>query len=229
MQSCRINITKGYCHTIWLTVDINSQYLSLIVGHVYFFLRFTAFLHIFQEISFSLSTLVGLILSRMHSIFEEFFIVLTGFPFLFPHHLTIFIQLVRIIILRITCKEFTSFTFSLFHNFRSQLAGQLSCLTQNHIPDIIGNHTPAFLTFFHLDNIHHSQILYILAKRSNQTRITYTRPYICHFIKQLNKQFILSHKRQITFCLIFIDRLQIGFQIGHQATHHTTWKSRTDQ
>ena len=193
------------------------------------FLGFTAFLHIFQEVSFCLSTLIGFILSRMHGIFKELFIILSGFPFLFPHHLTVFFQLIRIVVLWVACEELTAFTFSFFHNFRSQFARQLSGFSQNHVPDIVGNHSPAFLAFFQLNDIHHGQVLHILAERSYQTRIPHTRPYVCYLIKQFNQQFILSHERQIAFCLILVDRFQVSIQIGHQATHHTTRKSRSNQ
>ena len=194
-----------------------------------FFLGSTALLYIFQEVSLRLSTLVSLILCRMHGIFEEFFVVLSGFPFLLPHHLTILFQLVRIVVLRIAGKELAAFAFCLFHDFRSQFARQLTGLAQNHIPDIIGNHSPAFLTLFHLDDIHHSQVLHILAEGSNQAGITNPRPYVSHLIEQLDQQFILCHERQVTFSLVFIDRFQIRFQIGHQTTHHTARKSRSDQ
>ena len=165
----------------------------------------------------------------MHGIFEEFFIIFSQIPFILFHHLAILVERIRIIILWISGEELTAFTFRFLHEFRSQRTRQFTCLAQQHIPDIISDHTPTFLAFFHGNHIHHRQILNVLAERSYQRRITYTRPYISYFVKQLDKQLILRHKRQVTFCLIFIDGFQIGLQVGHKATHHTTRKSRTDQ
>ena len=165
----------------------------------------------------------------MHGIFEEFFIVLSGFPFILLHQLAILVEIIRIVVLRISFEEFASFAFRLFNDFRSKLTRQASGFTQNHIPNIIGNHTPTVFTFLHCHHIHHGKVLHILAERSHQWWITYTRPYISHFIKQFDKKLILRHKRQVVFRLVFIDRFQVGFQVCHQATHHTTGQSGSNQ
>ena len=165
----------------------------------------------------------------MHSIFEEFFVVLSHFPFVLFHQFAIFVEGIGIVILRITFKELTAFTFCLFNDFGSKFARQTSGFTQNHIPDIIGNHSPTFFSFFHCHHVHHGEVLHVLAERSHQWRITDTRPYVSYFIKELDEQLVLRHKRQIVFCLIFIDRFQIGFEIGHQTTHHTAGKSGSNQ
>ena len=165
----------------------------------------------------------------MHGIFEELFVILAYVPFILLHQLTVFVETVRIVILRIPFKEFTAFTLRLFNNFRSEFTRQTSGFTQNHIPNIVGNHSPALFAFLHRHHVHHGQILHILTEWCNQRRITDTRPYVSHFIKQLNKKLILCHKRQITFCLVFIDRFKIGFKVSHQTPHHTARQSGSNQ
>ena len=227
--SRKINVTIGHRYAISLSVHLHRESFRFGIIQRRFIPFCTAFFNISQEIFFRLTAFICLILCRMHGIFKEFLFVLAKFPFILFHHLAVLVQRVRIVVLRISGEEFTSFTFSLFYQFGSQRTRQLTCLAQQHIPDVIGNHPPTFLTFLHSDDIHHGKVLNILAERGHQRWITHTGPNVCHFVEQLDKQLVLRHKRQITFCLILIDRFQIGLQVSHQATHHTTRKSRTYQ
>ena len=62
-----------------------------------------------------------------------------------------------------------------------------------------------YAAFYYMKACYHSEVLHVLAERSHQWRITDTRPYVSYFIKELDEQLVLRHKRQIVFCLIFID------------------------
>ena len=165
----------------------------------------------------------------MHGILKEFLIILSEFPLVFFHQLAVLIKRIGIIVLRVAVEEFTSLTFRLFHDFGRKLTRQFTGFAQQHIPNIVGYHAPTFLAFLHSHHVHHGQVLYILAERGYQRRVTYTRPYVSHFVEEFNQQFVLLHKRQVTFSLILVDRFQIGLQVRHQAAHHAARKSRTNQ
>ena len=168
-------------------------------------------------------------MSRVHGVFEELFVVLAQFPLVLLHQLAVLVQSIGIVVLRIAGEELVSFAFGLLYDFGSQLTRQLTCLAQQHIPNVIGNHTPAFLAFLHSNDVHHGKVLDVLAERSHQRGITHARPNICHFVEQLDEQFILLHEGQVAFCLVFVDGLQIGFQVCHQTAHHATRQSGTNQ
>ena len=103
----------------------------------------------------------------MHGVFEELFLVLADFPLLLVHQLAILIQRVRIIVLRIALEELAAFGLRLLDDLGSQRARKTSGLSEDHIPDIVGDHAPAGLPFLHLHHIHERQVLHILAERSH--------------------------------------------------------------
>ena len=151
----------------------------------------------------------------MHGVLEEFLVIFAHFPLIFFHQLAVLVERIRIVVLRISFEEFATFALGLFDDFGSKFARQTSGFPQNHIPNIIGNHSPTVFAFLHSHHIHHGKVLHILAERSHQRRITDTRPYIGNFVEQLNQKLVLRHKRQIMLCLIFVDRFQIRFEVCH--------------
>ena len=213
--SRQVDVTVSHRHAISLSVHLYGERLGFGIVQGRFVTFGAALLHISQEVFFCLAALVGLVLCRVHGIFKEFLIVFPKFPFVLFHQLAILVKGIGIVVLRVAVEEFTSFTFSFFHNFRCKLTRQFTGLAQQHIPNIIGNHTPTFFALLHGHYVHHGKVLHILAERSHQRWIAHTRPYVGHFIEEFDEQFILLHKRQVTFCLVLIDRFQIGFQVRH--------------
>jgi hypothetical protein len=59
------------------------------------------------------------------------------FPSIIIHLLTVLVQLIRIVHLRIFISEFVAFTFRQFDYFRSQRTRQFSTFSQNHIPCMV--------------------------------------------------------------------------------------------
>ena len=165
----------------------------------------------------------------MHGVFKELFIIFAKFPLVFLHQLAVLVECIGIVVLRIAVEELTSFAFRLFNEFGSEFARQLACLTQQHVPNIVGYHAPTFFSFLHGHDVHHGKVLDVLTERSHQRWITHARPYVCHFVEEFDKQFVLLHKRQVAFGLVLVDRFQIGFQVRHQTSHHAARKSRTNQ
>ena len=76
----------------------------------------------------------------MHSILEEFLIVLTEIPTVLLHLLTIYVEVIRIVLLWVGCHELTTFCLSHLNEDRINRTCKLTRLTENHIPDIVGNH-----------------------------------------------------------------------------------------
>ena len=142
------------------------------------------------------TTLEWAILLWVHSQLEELLIVRTSFPSVFFHLLAEVIQIIGIECLHITCKELQPLLLSQFLDFRCHLAWQLTALAENHAPNaLVSKQTVARLALGLCHNIHQSDILDILTERGHQWRITYLRPYIFHFVKQLHYHFVNSHFR----------------------------------
>ena len=98
----------------------------------------------------------------MHAVLEQLFQIFAQFPSLFLHLLLVVFQVIGIVALRIVGLELASFSLCHVLQFLSYGAGQLSALAKNHVPDVVGNHAPAFLALFHLNDVHQRQVLHIL-------------------------------------------------------------------
>ena len=150
-------------------------------------------------------------------------------PAFFGHHLAVFVQFVRIVGLRVGVGELPSLRFGQCLQFRCHFARQASGLAQNHVPDVVGNHAPAFFAFLHLDDVHQGQVFHILAERSHEAGVSHLGPDVGHFVEQLDEQFVLRQFGLPVFGLPFVERLQVGLQVGHERTHHAARQSRGDK
>ena len=165
----------------------------------------------------------------MHSVLEEFLVVFANFPVFLVHELAIFVKRVRIVLLRVALEELASLFLCLLNDLRRERSRQASGFAKDHIPDIVGDHAPTLFALFHLHHVHQGEILDILAEGGYQWRITDTWPNVSDLVEQFDQQLILSHQRLVVLDVALVDAFQVLFQVGHQASHHTTRQSRSDQ
>jgi len=157
----------------------------------------------------------------MHCQFEEFFIIGSQRPPVLFHLLTVCVECIRIVILRITFIELLPFFPGQFNQFRRQRAGKGSGTSQQHIPGVGINHCKSLLAVNQRDDIHKSHILHILAEGCDQRRITHHRPYMPHLPEEFYHQFILGHLRLVPGFQGGIDSLVYSLQVCHHAPHHS--------
>ena len=140
----------------------------------------------------------------MHSVFEEFLLILANFPAILSHLSAEFIQTVRIILLRVSGSEFPALTCCQCLNLLVHFPRKLAGLTQNHIPDGIREHLPAIFTLFHKDNVHKGKILHILRERSHKWRISHLRPDISDLVEKFHQELVRSQRLLSIFHFPFV-------------------------
>ncbi len=182
-----------------------------------------------KELDLRLSRTVCLILRRVHGVFKQLLVVFSYLPMLFVHHLTVLVERVGIVVLRVAGEELASFGFRFLDNLGSKLSGQSASLSEDHVPYIVGNHAPTLLALLHLHHVHQREVLHILAERCYKWRITDARPYIRHLVEQLYQQLVLRHQRLVVLYIALVYCLEVLVEVCHKATHHTARKSRTYQ
>ena len=231
-------VAESDCDTVSLAVDIDCHDLRFLrhleldrLGSGFIRVRFLcpAFSDVSLEFHFRFTGTISLILCWVHSVLEELLVVFTNFPVFLVHELAIFVERVRIVLLRITLEELASLFLSLLDNLRRERSRQASGFAEDHIPNIVGDHAPTLFALFHLHHVHQGEILDILAEGGYQWRITNTWPNVSDLVEQFDQQLILSHQRLVVLDVALVDAFQVLFQVGHQASHHTTRQSRSDQ
>ena len=116
--------------------------------------RILSMLQLFLKTLFGNPGLIITVLAIVHGQFEKLLVILSIFPAIFIHFLSIFIQSIRIIQLRVGINKFISFRFRQLYNLRSELTRKTSTFTQNHIPSVVIYHCPAIFSFYLLHKIH---------------------------------------------------------------------------
>ena len=121
---------------------------------------------------------------EMRTLVDKFLVVLSAVPSFFLHDLTELVKLIRECILRVSCIEFKSLLLCQLNDLRSKLSRKFTHLSEDHVPCILIDCSPARLSFEKSHEIHQSRILHILAERGHKRRISQTRPYIFDLLEQ---------------------------------------------
>ena len=124
----------------------------------------------------------------MHCEFEEFLLILSLVPAFVFHHLAEFRKFVRIHVLRIAGIEFHSLLFRKVNDFRREFSRELAHPAQNHVPCVLVNGSPSWLSIENIEEVHEGGVLYVLAERCHQRRIAESWPYILDFIEKLHHE-----------------------------------------
>ena len=77
--------------------------------------------------------------------------------------------------------------------------------------------------------VHHGDVLGVLAERRHQWGIAEHRPYILHFLEQLYGEFLKRHFGLARFFQCHIDGSVNSFQVAHHASHHTARQAAANQ
>ena len=165
----------------------------------------------------------------MHGVLEEFLKVLAKFPTLLLHLLLVILQVIGVVVLGIACLELTPLLLGHSNDFGCYRTRQLTALAQDHVPDVVGYHAPALLALLHLDDIHQSQVLDILAEGSNETGITHLGPYVSHLVEEFHEQLVGGQFGLTVLLLPLVQALEVVLQVGHQRTHHATGQTGLNQ
>ena len=139
---------------------------------------------------FCYAALVISVLSLVHCKFKEFLIILTSVPTFLFHHLNVTRQIIRECILWNAGVELKSLLLNNLLNLRSKFARKFTHLTKNHVHCILVYGLPSWLTLKHVHQVHKGGVLYILAERSYQWRITQSWPYVLNLLEEHNYQVI---------------------------------------
>ena len=165
----------------------------------------------------------------MHSQLEEFLVILSAIPSFFLHHSSEPVQFIRECVLRRTCIEFKSFLLCERDNLRSKLSRQGTHLTENHVPCILVDGSPASLSLEDVHEVHQSRVLHILAERSDERRITKTRPYIFHFLEKHDHKLVKSQLSLSLGTEGSVDCAMETFEVSHHRTHHSSRQTTADK
>ena len=115
-----------------------------------------------EEAKQVLATSERTILLRMHSQFEEFFVVLSILPAILIHFLLEAFKCIGNEGVRICIGKLTLLRLGQFDKFRCNLTRHLTTLAENHAPDGIVHHYIAALALLHSEKVHQGDVLGIL-------------------------------------------------------------------
>ena len=151
----------------------------------------------------------------MHCKFIEFLVVRPEFPTVFFHFLAEICEAVGVEFVRVARIELLALLFCEFDNLRRHRAGQFATLAEDHTPHIFVHHRETRLVHRLCEQIHQSDVLYILTERRHQRRIADARPNIADLVEELDQHFVVS-ERCFSFLLpVGIDGAHCTFEIGH--------------
>ena len=186
-------------------------------------------LQVDQEVLLGLSALVVAILLRVHGQFKQFFIVLSAIPSVVGHLLAERIKRIGYERVRVGIGKLTFLLGSQLTEQRVYLTRHGTALAKNHTPHRVVHHYKSALALCHSEQIHQRDVLDILRERRDKWRISYTRPYIFHFLKQFY-QHVVHGQLGLALALQYsVDYVAYAAKVGHHRAHHTAWQSTTEQ